>query len=77
MVQGAVVELIIGINTDPLFGQYLVLGAGGILVDVLQDAQSVLLPTNKYEVKRVLSNLKCVRPYCWVTEAKQLPIWTL
>jgi len=53
------VELIIGINTDPLFGQYLVLGAGGILVDVLQDAQSVLLPTNKYEVKRVLSHLKC------------------
>lgn len=59
MVQNAVVELIIGINTDPLFGQYLVLGAGGILVDVLQDAQSVLLPTHKYAVKRVLSNLKC------------------
>jgi acyl-CoA synthetase (NDP forming) len=59
MMQGVVAELIIGINTDPLFGQYLVLGAGGILVEILQDAQSLLLPTNKSEVMQVLANLKC------------------
>jgi len=59
MMQGVVAELIIGINTDPLFGHYLVVGAGGILVEILQDAQSLLLPTNKNEVMRVLANLKC------------------
>jgi acyl-CoA synthetase (NDP forming) len=59
MVQGVVAELIIGINTDPLFGQYLVLGAGGIFVEILQDAQSLLLPTNKSEVRHALASLKC------------------
>jgi acyl-CoA synthetase (NDP forming) len=59
MVQGVVAELIIGINTDPLFGQYLVLGAGGIFVEILQDAQSLLLPTNKSEVRQALASLKC------------------
>ena len=34
-------------------------GAGGILVEILQDAQSLLLPTNKSEVMQVLANLKC------------------
>jgi acyl-CoA synthetase (NDP forming) len=59
MVQGVVAELIIGINTDPLFGQYLVLGAGGIFVEILQDAQSLLLPTSKSEVLQALASLKC------------------
>lgn len=59
MVQGVIAELIIGINTDPLFGQYLVLGAGGVLVEILQDAQSLLLPTSKGEIKQALTNLKC------------------
>ncbi|MFT7179372.1 MAG: acyl-CoA synthetase (NDP forming) [Oceanospirillaceae bacterium] len=59
MVQGVVAELIIGINTDPLFGQYLVLGAGGIFVEILQDAQSLLLPTSKSEVRQALASLKC------------------
>ena len=52
-------ELIIGINTDPLFGQYLVLGACGILVEILQDANSLLLPTNKKEIMHSLCKLKC------------------
>jgi acyl-CoA synthetase (NDP forming) len=59
MMQDVLAELIIGINTDPLFGQYLVLGAGGILVEILQDAQSLLLPTNKNGVMQALTNLKC------------------
>jgi acyl-CoA synthetase (NDP forming) len=59
MVQGVVAELIIGINTDPLFGQYLALGAGGVFVEILQDAKSLLLPTSKSEVSQALANLKC------------------
>ena len=59
MVQDTVLELIIGINTDPLFGQYLVLGAGGIWVEVLKDAQSVLLPASKNDIMQALDQLKC------------------
>jgi len=59
MVQGVVAELIIGINTDPLFGQYLVIGAGGIFVELLQDAKCLLLPTNKNEIMQALLALKC------------------
>ena len=59
MVQGALAELIIGINTDPLFGQYLVLGAGGIFVEILQDAHSLLLPTNPHKVQQTLCQLMC------------------
>jgi len=59
MMQGAVAELIIGINTDPLFGQYLVLGAGGVLVEILQDTQCLLLPANKNQIMQALRQLKC------------------
>jgi acyl-CoA synthetase (NDP forming) len=59
MMQGTVAELIIGINTDPLFGQYLVLGAGGILVEILQDSQCLLLPINKHQIMQTLTQLKC------------------
>ncbi len=59
MVQGVVAELIIGVNSDPLFGQYLVLGAGGILVELLQDAQSLLLPLDRIQIKQAVTSLKC------------------
>ena len=44
MVTGAVCELIIGIKTDPQFGLALVIGAGGILTELLKDAATLLLP---------------------------------
>lgn len=59
MVQGVVAELIIGVNSDPLFGQYLVLGAGGVLVELLQDAQSLLLPLDRIQIKQAVTSLKC------------------
>lgn len=59
MMQGVVSELIIGINADPLFGQYLVLGAGGVLVELLKDAKCLLLPTNKSAIMQALLSLKC------------------
>ena len=59
MVTNVVAELIIGINNDELFGQHLVLGAGGVLVEILKDAQVLLLPTSKDEVLHALQNLRC------------------
>jgi acyl-CoA synthetase (NDP forming) len=58
MVGGAVCELIIGIKRDPQFGLALVVGAGGVLTELLQDSAAVLLPTNKTEITRALQSLK-------------------
>jgi acetate---CoA ligase (ADP-forming) len=59
MVTGAVCELIIGVTRDPQFGLALVVGAGGVLTELLQDSISILLPTNPSEIKTALQSLKC------------------
>jgi acetate---CoA ligase (ADP-forming) len=59
MVTGAVCELIVGVTRDPQFGLALVVGAGGILTELLQDSVSILLPTNQAEIKSALQSLKC------------------
>ena len=38
MVEGSVAELIVGVVRDPQFGPTLTVGAGGVLVEMLQDA---------------------------------------
>jgi acetate---CoA ligase (ADP-forming) len=58
MITGAVAELIIGITRDPQFGLGLVVGAGGILTELLQDSATVLLPTNRNEIEATLKSLK-------------------
>jgi acyl-CoA synthetase (NDP forming) len=58
MVQGAVAELIIGVKRDPHFGLALIVGAGGILTELLQDSATLLLPTNRDEITRALQSLR-------------------
>ena len=58
MVQGVIAELIIGITTDAQFGQALVIGAGGILAELLQDTATLLLPTTEAQIDKALSSLK-------------------
>jgi acyl-CoA synthetase (NDP forming) len=58
MVEEVVVELIIGVNTDPLFGNYLVLGCGGVLVELLNDSTPLLMPVSREDVVQALSQLK-------------------
>lgn len=57
MEQDILAELIIGVNNDPLFGNYLVVGAGGILVELLQDSQLLLMPFNQADVHQALQSL--------------------
>lgn len=57
----AVAELIVGVKRDPSFGLVLVIGAGGILVEMVQDAASLLLPTDRVEVERAIGGLKAAR----------------
>ena len=58
MVTGAVAELIIGLKSDPQFGLALVLGAGGILTELLKDSATLILPTSRAEIERALRSLK-------------------
>jgi acyl-CoA synthetase (NDP forming) len=58
MVAGAVCELIVGIKSDPQFGLALVIGAGGILTELLNDAATLLLPAGREEIERGLDRLQ-------------------
>jgi len=57
MEQDVLAELIIGVNNDPLFGNYLVVGAGGILVELLKDSQLLLMPLSQDDVHQALQSL--------------------
>jgi len=58
MVTGAVAELIIGLKSDPQFGLALVIGAGGILTELLKDSATLILPTSRPEIERALRSLQ-------------------
>ncbi|WP_342640590.1 acetate--CoA ligase family protein [Rhodoligotrophos ferricapiens] len=58
MITDVVAELIVGVKRDPLFGLVLVIGAGGILVELLRDAERLLLPTTPKEVEAAIRRLK-------------------
>ncbi len=59
MVDGVVAELIVGVARDEQFGPYLIVGGGGILVELMKDSQSILLPVDKERVLETLARLKC------------------
>ncbi len=58
MAPEAVAELIIGVRRDPQFGLALTIGAGGILVELLKDAATVLLPASDEEISHALESLR-------------------
>ena len=53
-----ITELILGLTRDPQFGLALVIGAGGILVELFKDSQTLLFPVNRAEVEAALDQLK-------------------
>jgi acyl-CoA synthetase (NDP forming) len=61
MITGAVAELIVGITTDPVFGPCLVLGSGGVLVDLIGDTQHLMVPASRGDIEGVLAKLKIAK----------------
>jgi acetyl-CoA synthetase len=58
MVEGVVAELIVGVARDEQFGPYLLVGGGGVLVEMMKDSASLLLPTTRERVLEALNQLK-------------------
>lgn len=51
-------ELLVNLRRDAQFGLILTLGAGGVLVELLNDAETLLLPTTETDILHALSRLK-------------------
>jgi len=58
MVQGGVAELIVGFTRDAVFGPVMTLGSGGVLVELLKDSATLLLPASRTEIETALRGLK-------------------
>ena len=51
MVTDGIAEVIVGARRDELFGMTLLIGAGGILTELLKDTASLLLPVSERDVR--------------------------
>ncbi|WP_075292149.1 acetate--CoA ligase family protein [Pararhizobium arenae] len=61
MVAKPVAELIVGAMRDPVAGPVLTVGAGGILVELIEDSAILTLPTNDKAIRETLSGLKTAK----------------
>lgn len=58
MVEGGVAELIVGVTRDALFGPVMTVGSGGVLVELLKDSATLLLPAAREDVEAALQSLR-------------------
>ena len=66
MITDGVAEILVGIKADAQFGQLLVLGAGGVLTELLRDTVILLPPFTAADIERALAGLglaKLLRGY--------------
>jgi acyl-CoA synthetase (NDP forming) len=54
-------ELIVGIRQDPHYGLAMTLGSGGILVELVGDARTLLLPATDREIRDTIETLKVAK----------------
>ncbi len=52
------VEIIVGARNDPMYGPALLLGAGGVMVELVRDIAFRLLPVSEADVRAMLEELK-------------------
>jgi len=61
MQSGAVAELLVGVVRDPQFGLALLLSAGGVLTELLDDTVTLLLPATRRDIEQGLARLRVWR----------------
>jgi succinyl-CoA synthetase beta subunit len=64
MVQGT--EVLLGARTDPQYGPFLIVGLGGIFVEVLRDVAIRLLPVDEREARAMLQELRGYKVFAGV-----------
>jgi succinyl-CoA synthetase beta subunit len=52
------IEMVVGVKLDKKFGPLVVLGSGGVLVEVLRDARAMLAPAAACELREAILNLR-------------------
>ena len=57
-VKNAAAEVIIGVSRDVVYGAALTVGMGGVQAELLNDAVTLILPTNEKEILAAFSGLK-------------------
>jgi acetyl-CoA synthetase len=58
MASDGLAEIIVGISRDAQFGLALTVGAGGVLVELIQDTVTLLLPISSTDIRTALQGLK-------------------
>jgi len=58
MVGDGVAEILVGMSVDPQFGQLLVLGAGGVLTEIMRDSVTLLPPFSTAAIRNALVRLR-------------------
>jgi len=58
MIESVVAELIVGITRDTQFGLVLTIGSGGILVEIMNDCRTFLVPASRSDIEDALAELK-------------------
>jgi acyl-CoA synthetase (NDP forming) len=61
MVTDGAAEILVGVTVDPHFGQLLVLGAGGVLTELLRDSVTLLPPFTPAGIAAALGRLKVAK----------------
>ena len=61
VLDGVVAELIVGLHRDPQFGLVMAVGMGGTLVELVDDAALLLLPTDRASVADAIGELKVAK----------------
>jgi acetyl-CoA synthetase len=61
MICDGVAEMLVGVTVDPQFGQVLVIGAGGVLTELLRDSVTLLPPFTSASVEAAINRLKISR----------------
>ena len=56
-----IAEVLVGVTHNDSFGPVLVIGAGGVLVELFRDAVSLLLPISDDDVRRAIGGLKIAK----------------
>ena len=54
MIESPICELIIGMDYDPTFGKHIIVGGGGVFVELLQDSSVLILPVSREDIRQAL-----------------------